>query len=45
MDFKTEDWKLIYKAKKELLENQFKESSSVEFYRDLFPKGSLQKKR
>ncbi|MBQ7906303.1 MAG: hypothetical protein IJZ71_09630 [Treponema sp.] len=44
MDFKTEDWKLIYKAKKELLENQFKESSSVEFYRDLFPKGSLQKK-
>ena len=44
MEFKTEDWKRFYEEKKALLESQFKESAAAEFYRDLFPVGSLQKK-
>ena len=37
------DWKAEYKAKEALLrERGFQEVSPHEFYRDMFPKGSLQ---
>ena len=42
--FETKDWIEFYNQKKELLEQSFKETSAVDFYRDMFPKGSLQKK-
>lgn len=44
MKFKTEDWKQFYGEKQAFLESLFKESAAAEFYRDLFPEGSLQKK-
>lgn len=43
IEFKTEDWKRFYSEKKAFLESHFKESAAADFYRDLFPEGSLQK--
>ena len=41
----TEEWKVQYKAKHNLLlERGFEEVAPMVFYRDLFPEGSLQKK-
>jgi len=37
-------WKKSYFEKKELLDSRFQEVSAFDFYRDLFPKGSLQQK-
>lgn len=44
MKFNLEDWKRFYEEKKSLLESSFREADAFEFYRDMFPLGSLQKK-
>ncbi len=43
-DKRKTEWKKAYREKQELMEERgFKEVSPKEFYRDLFPEGSLQK--